>query len=298
MVAMYNKPVVLSLITLFDNIEKHWKSRSFMRLLGTLLVLFFLLSLVMIEMQRLGWLGSFFSFIPVNHFKSIEFAFTLLLFFEVVELVLSLEKSVSQSMHIQLEILSLILLRSAFKMVGDFPEVITIDAIKDDVIYIFTDAFGALLIFFGVLLIKRFEKSLSICRTEDGLNSFVAVKKLLALILLMLFVVLITMDVYFFFQDEHTFDFFHAFYTILIFSDVLVVFISLRYSDSYLVLFRNSGFALGTVIIRLALNTNPPYNALLGVLATVFILGLVYLYNKAYADEVKGLDLPRKFTSK
>ncbi len=292
---MYNNPAVLKLLSFFDAIETRWNSRSFMKMLGAVLVIFYLLSLMMIEMQRVGWLPPYFSFVPVNHFKSIEFAFTLLLFFEVIELVLSLEKSVSQSMHIQLEILSLILLRSAFKMVGDFPEIITIDAIKDQVLYMFTDAFGALLIFFGVLLIKRFEKSLSICRTEDGLKSFVSIKKLLALFLLLLFLLLIVLDAYYFIKDEHTFDFFHTFYTVLIFSDVLVVFISLRYSDSYLVLFRNSGFALGTVIIRLALNTDPPFNALLGVVATLFVLGLVYFYNKAYADEVKGVNLPQKF---
>ncbi|RLD90723.1 MAG: hypothetical protein DRJ09_03295 [Bacteroidetes bacterium] len=60
--------------------------------------------LSVVSIKKIFCKGKFYS----NHFKSIELAFTLLLFFEVVELVLSLEKSVSQSMHIQLEILSLI----------------------------------------------------------------------------------------------------------------------------------------------------------------------------------------------
>ncbi len=292
---MYNKKFFQDATRVFDVVQSKWNSRSFMKTLGTVLVIFYMLSLVLIALQRYGLLGSFFWFIPVNYFRSIEFAFTLLLFFEVVELVLSLEKSVSQSMHIQLEILSLILLRSAFKVVGDFPEVITMDAIKEDVMYMFTDAFGALLIFIGILIIKRFEKSLSICRTEDGLQSFVTLKKILALLLLLIFMVMALLDVVFFFKQAHTFNFFHLFYTILIFSDVLVVFVSLRYSDSYLVLFRNSGFALGTVIIRLALNADLPFNALLGVVATIFVMGLVYFYNKAYSDEVKNVKLPRKF---
>ncbi len=295
---MYNHTVVRKTIWVFDSIQSRWSSRKFMKMLGTVLVVFYLVSLLMIELQRMGVLGLLFGFIPSNHFKSIELAFTLLLFFEVIELVLSLEKSVSQSMHIQLEILSLILLRSAFKVVGNFPEVITMDAIKEGVIYLFSDAFGALLIFLGVLIIKRFEKSLSICRTEDGLQSFVAIKKILALLLLIIFMVMIVLDVVYFFTGTRTFDFFHSFYTILIFSDVLVVFISLRYSDSYLVLFRNSGFALGTVIIRLALNAAPPFNAVLGVVATIFVLGLVFFYNKAYSEETKNVRLPRKFPDK
>lgn len=292
---MYNSRLIKSTVRFFDTISEKWNSRSFMKLLGSILVIFYLLALVMIELQRQGMLSSFLGFIPSNHFKSIELAFTLLLLFEVVELVLSLEKSVSQSMHIQLEILSLILLRSAFKVVGDFPEVITISAIKEDVLYMFADAFGALLIFIGVLLIKRFEKSLSICRTEDGLQSFVTIKKLLALLLLLIFAVFIVFDIYYFITDkEPVFDFFHAFYTVLIFSDVLVVFISLRYSDSYLVLFRNSGFALGTVLIRLALNASSPFSMLLGLAATLFVLGLVYFYNKAYADEIKDKNFAKK----
>jgi len=294
---MYKMTLVVKTEKLFDLIQYKWNSRSFMKSLGTILVVFYLISLLLIAFQRYGMLGGFFTFVPSNYFRSIEFAFTLLLFFEVVALVLSLEKSVSQSMHIQLEILSLILLRSAFKVVGDFPEVITMNAIKEDVVYMFTDAFGALAIFFGVLIIKRFEKSLSICRTEDGLQSFVAIKKILALLLLLIFLVMIVLDAVYFFNGIDLFDFFHSFYTVLIFSDVLVVFISLRYSDSYLVLFRNSGFALGTVIIRLALNAAPPFNAALGMVATFFVLGLVYFYNKAYADEVKNLKLPEKFNN-
>ena len=293
---MHKNVTIVKTLRLFDFIQNKWRSRSFMKLLGTILVVFYLFSLLLIAFQKNGLLGGFFQFVPRNYFKSIEFAFTLLLFFEVIELVLSLEKSVSQSMHIQLEILSLILLRSAFKVVGDFPEVITMDAIKEDVIFMFSDAFGALLIFLGVLIIKRFEKNLSICRTEDGLQSFVSIKKILALVLLVSFLVMIVLDAVYFFNGTRTFNFFHSFYTILIFSDVLVVFISLRYSDSYLVLFRNSGFALGTVIIRLALNGAPPFNAILGVVATIFVLGLVYFYNKAYADDVKGLNLPKKFS--
>jgi len=39
-------------------------------------------------------------------------------------------------------------------------------------------------------------------------------------------------------------DFSSVFYTVLVFSDVLLVLVSLRYSSGYPVLFRNSGFAV------------------------------------------------------
>ncbi len=283
-----NSKVVNNLVYAYDIIKHKWESPSFMKTLGTSTVLFYLASLLLIELKRIGLLGDYFSFIPTNHFKSIQLAFTLLLFFEVISMVFSLEKSVSKSMHIQLEILSLILLRSGFKLLGEFPDVITWQTLQTSVFNVFTDAFGALMIFVGVLYIKKFEKNLSICRSTDMLKNFIKIKKLLAISLLTIFATLIIIDTINFIREKETFNLFHAIYTTLIFSDVLLVFISLRYSESYLVLFRNSGFALGTVIIRITLSTKPPYNAIMGVIATAFVLALVYFYNKAYSEEVKS----------
>jgi len=60
---------------------------------------------------------------------------------------------------------------------------------------------------------------------------------------------------------------------------VLVVLVSLRYSSTYHVVFRNSGFAIATVLIRLALIAPAPINALLGVSSALFALGLTVAYN-------------------
>ncbi|HXG82627.1 MAG TPA: hypothetical protein VNI84_01245 [Pyrinomonadaceae bacterium] len=76
-----------------------------------------------------------------------------------------------------------------------------------------------------------------------------------------------------------TYPFFEVFYTVLIFSDILLVLISLRYNSTYNVVFRNSGFAVATVLIRLALTAPPFYNVGLGVAAAILSLGLAYIYN-------------------
>jgi hypothetical protein len=74
-------------------------------------------------------------------------------------------------------------------------------------------------------------------------------------------------------------SFFEVSYTVLIFNDVLIVLISLRYSLTFNVVFRNSGFAVATVLIRLALAAPPYLNALLGLGAAFFALGLTFAYN-------------------
>ncbi|MBV5326887.1 MAG: hypothetical protein JZU65_04505, partial [Chlorobium sp.] len=85
---------------------------------------------------------------------------------------------------------------------------------------------------------------------------------------------------YFYLTNQQTFDFFAIFYTILVFSDVLLVLVSLRYSSNYQIVFRNSGFAVATVVVRLALTAPPYYNVLLGVGAMVFAIGITVAYNR------------------
>ncbi len=81
--------------------------------------------------------------------------------------------------------------------------------------------------------------------------------------------------------QEHSF--FEIFYTILIFADVLIVLISLRYSVAYPVVFRYFGFAVATVLIRLALTAPRVVDAGLGVIATVFAIALTWVYNRTSA---------------
>jgi hypothetical protein len=74
------------------------------------------------------------------------------------------------------------------------------------------------------------------------------------------------------------FTVFEEFYTMLVFSDILIVLISLRYSSNYIIAFRNSGFAVSTVLIRLALIAPVTMTAVLGVIAMLFNLGVLLAY--------------------
>lgn len=84
------------------------------------------------------------------------------------------------------------------------------------------------------------------------------------------------------------YDFFSIFYTVLIFGDILLVLVALRYSSNYYVVFRNSGFALTTVVIRLALTAPPYINVALGVGAALFAIGLTAAYNTFTTENTKG----------
>ena len=84
-------------------------------------------------------------------------------------------------------------------------------------------------------------------------------------------------------------DYFEIFYTLLIFADVLVVLISMRYSIAYPIVFRYFGFAVATVLIRLALTAPRFIDAALGITAAIFAVGLTWVYNKAARTHLDGV---------
>ena len=54
-------------------------------------------------------------------------------------------------------------------------------------------------------------------------------------------------------------------FTVMIFTDVLIVILSLAVSDRYELVFRNGAFVISTILIRFSLTASWPYGALLAV---------------------------------
>ena len=214
--------------------EQRFSSDATARYGAVTLVVVFLGTLLLIEARRQGWLPeSWNEFVTTSHFHGISVAFTVLLIFEVIELVFSLPRSVTAAAGKQFEIMSLILIRQSFKELGDLSEPITWDAgASAAVMKIFSDATGALLIFGLLGLFYRIQRR----RGEGDLSAgetgtFVGVKKLIALMLLGILVAIGLYVVWDSFAGGgglpaclKTFysTFFISFYTILIFADVLI----------------------------------------------------------------------------
>ena len=265
----------------FHKLENHWEGQRGQKLLGNGLVLSFLLALITIELNRLGFLPQTISQrLSTNHLVAIEFAFTLLLVFEVISLIFSLSKSVANSVGKQFEILSLILLRDTFKELSHLAEPIEWEAASHTLTAIIPAAIGALLIFVILGFYYRSQQHKPITEDQADKISFIAAKKVIALALLFSFIVIGIFNVWNSWQKIPTVSVFESFYTILIFSDVLIVLLSLRYSAGYHVAFRNSGFAVSTVFIRLALLAPIFIGALLGAGTALFALGVTVAYNK------------------
>jgi hypothetical protein len=269
---------------IFDPLHHIWEHEKMHRKISFALVIFFLTSLVSIELNRQNLLpGKLSSFVPLNHFYAVQAAFTVVLVLEVISLIFTIPCSFSRSVGKQFEILSLILMRNAFKELTGFSEPVSFEGNSQAILNILSDGFGALLIFvlLGFYYVVQAHAHDDKMKPVD-LYSFVAAKKGVALILLLTFTFMgIQSALAAITGVDHT-DFLHSFYTILILTDILVVLFSQCYQPSFYAVFRNSGYALSTLIIRLALAAPPFYNVLLGLAAALFAIFLTITSQKLF----------------
>lgn len=277
---------MVRLESVFDFLEGRWESFSTQRRVASLLVVVFVLGLILVEVRNRGWVPAGANYrLPSNHFEAILLPFTLLLLAEVVSLVFALARSVSAAVAKQLEIMSLILIRQSFKELTYLPEPIVWDATSAEitrrVLYILSDSLGALAIFALLVVYVRLQRHQPISADADEQRSFVLAKKAIALLLLGSLLIMGGNGAWAAATGAETYDFFEAFYTLLIFADILMVLISLRYSIAYPVVFRYFGFAVATVLVRLALTAPRVVDAGLGIAATLFAIALTWVYNLA-----------------
>lgn len=268
----------------FEPMVRFWENPRTQRTISGSLVIIFLAALAGIELKRLGlapaWLAAH---TPDHHFHAVSVAFTLVLIMEVIGFIMILPCSFSKAMGKQFEILSLILLRNSFKELVNLPEPLSVAFTADwtPIWHIASDGLGALFIFGLLGVYSRLgEGGKSLVRSQKARYAFIASKKLVALVLLVIFTGLGALALWEGAHGRHTIDFFDTFYTILVFADILLVLLAQRFIPGYLAIFRNSGYALATLFIRLALAAPPYYNTLLGVGAACYAVALTWTFNK------------------
>ena len=273
----------------FDALEARWEGTRSQRALGTVLTAAFLAGVFVIELNQRGWLPERLSeALPTNHFGAVGFVFTLLLAVEIVGLVFALARSVAESLGKQFEVFALILLRKAFLEYARFGEPVSWPDVAKSLPHVLADLGGALLVFVLLGAYYRVQRHRAITSHAPDRHSFVRAKKAVSLLLLAVFAAMGLDAVHHALVGEEAGAFFASFYTVLVLSDILLVLVSMRYSGRFCVVFRNSGFAAATTIVRLALSAPPVVNALLGVGALAFAVVLSLAYNAFDPREAGG----------
>lgn len=273
---------------IFDPLHHLWEHEKMHKKISIGLVAFFLLSIIAIELNRRNLLPSpAAQAVPTNHFFAVQWAFTAVLILEVISLIFTIPCSFSRSVGKQFEILSLILLRNAFKELSYFPEPITFVGNEQAILRILSDGFGALLIFalLGYYYLVQTRTASDDKMRPADLYGFVAAKKGISLVLLGIFMFMGVRSAMESAAGVSNSDFFHQFYTLLILTDILVVLISQCFQPSFYAIFRNSGFALSTLIIRIALAAPPFFNVLLGLAAALLAILLTLVSRNLFVKK-------------
>ena len=269
-------------ILFYDKCEQRWHSIQASKLTSNLVVLFFFIGIGVTLLSHFNIIN-----FQVGKFFAIELAFSILLISEILGLVFVLTHSMADSVGKQFEIISLILLRDAFKEMGHLPlEVAWNTNTLMELLPLLTDALGAVFIFLIIGLFYKAQRHVRITNSPQEQVRFIMLKKSVANVLLILFITICIYDLVNFFLTNHYQNDFNLYYTILIFTDILILIISLRYSNLYIHLFRYSSFALATVIIRLSLSAPKYYNVILSVSAGLFVLMVTNIYNMLNKNEI------------
>ncbi len=267
--------ILAAWITVYDNFETRWIKFQKSRIISNTVIIFFFLGIVVSLASHYNMIS-----FKVGKFFAIELAFSVLLLSEIFDLVFILTHSVADSVGKQFEIVSLILLRNSFKELGHLPDSINWDLqALIDLLPLIADAFGAVIIFLITVLFYRSQRHVQITSNDVEKNKFFIQKKLIASLLLIIFLSLTVFMFIEFLLKGHIINIFNSYYTALIFSDILILIISLRYSNLYIHLFRYSSFALATVIIRISLSAPKYFNVLLSIAAGLFVLLVSNIYN-------------------
>ena len=230
-----------------------------------------------------------------NYLSAIYTPFSFILFYEVLMLIAALPQSTTSSIAKQFEIVSLIFIRRFFKDIAELAGLGQLVELSRSAIPVFLDVSTGLLMFLLVTVFRHVaqRKPPSPARPESPqLKKFIERKKGLALGLTIWLLMLAAANLYAFVKEAYgviylggqaRLDINTFFYTdvfeVMIFTDVLIVILSLVVSDSYEMVFRNGAFVIATILIRLSLTAQRAYGAILALAAMLFGICTLLIYN-------------------
>jgi hypothetical protein len=258
----------------------------------------FVIHLLLVFVSKHIFLNSLLlSQIPTSYLKAIYTPFSIILFYEVLTLVVILPKSIVVFIGKQFEIITLIVIRSFFHDIADYdldkPDIYTLSFLKE----ISLDLIGALLLFFLTAIFYQLFAKTKKTKSIPSIKRmrFIHIKKTAAVILSLLLLILSVVS--FANWSIHLYHvstegalphdpngiFYKDFFGIMIFVDVFLLILSFIYSNSYDLIFRNGGFVISTILVRIALTAQKPYNiyfALTAVLFGVLLMALFVFFNQ------------------
>jgi len=270
----------------------------------------FLLHLLLIFLHDLQWVdfGQSADELFISPITAIYTPFSFILVFEVYMLVYHLPDSFTISIGKQYEIISLIVVRRIFKDISklDISESWGISYRNQ---LLAADMLCILVLFGLIFWFYKLRQQRPRLKQPSKIDEFVVKKKgisgILAPTLFMLAIYsfgtwVLDLQQFNIGQLEELPDinkvFYNEFFTLMILFDVLILMISLQYTDNYSQLIRNAGFVISTVLIRLSFTAEGFFNPVLITIGVLFGTLMLALYNKMGRLEAERANEARELT--
>lgn len=235
--------------------------------------------------------------VGTNYLSALYTPFSVVLFYEVLLLILSIPESTTSSIGKQYEILSLIVIRNVFKDIAEFESVDDLSHQIEEFAAVLLDLGGGLAMFLLVAVFYHVNKKRPRRLDEppdhrERIRVFIVRKKLIALALAGLLFglaavnlgrwIIEVVDVAYF-GAVPTIDvrtiFYLDLFTVMIFADALILILSLLLATHYELVFRNAAFVGSTILLRFSLAVDKPYDVELGILSVAFGVLVLLIYN-------------------
>ncbi|MEC8594787.1 MAG: hypothetical protein VXY74_08275 [SAR324 cluster bacterium] len=235
--------------------------------------------------------------ISKNYLSAIYTPFSILLYYEVYLLILAIPNSITKAIGKQFEIISLIIIRDVFKDLSHLGEN-SFDMAHPEVLYpVLIDMIGALIMFLLVGVFYHLNRNKIGLPELKSLEKFVKFKKVISLLLTLIFLALSVFHFSAWINNLITHDystgqqvaetgFYQQLFTVIIFADIFILIISFMYSDSYELTFRNAGYVISTLLIRFGFAVEKPFDLMFFITAIAFgvLLLLIYRYFVKYTQ--------------
>ena len=272
------KFLVAAVQSIYPRLYDFWESKRTAHFLSVALVVTFASTVVIALINASGLVALPGLLGHVRLLSAVEVTFTLLLFFEMTSLVFVIPASIANAIGKQIEILSLVLLRSSFKEFSHYNFQLPMQSQLESVLKMVSDGAGALLVFLLLSVYYGVQRHRAVT-TEADREAFVRLKQFVALLVLVALVVTAVYDGYEVLLIGHWVHSVDRFFQLLIFADVLLLLVAFRYTLHYPDIFRYSAFVLVTVFIRFSLLAPVYYNAMMSLFSVVFAIAVVYFHN-------------------
>jgi hypothetical protein len=270
---------------LTTKLESGWEGQGFRRARSISLVVVLIGGAGLIEVARWIWpidRTDRPEWLPVVHLAAITWAINLLLIYELVDMSFAISKSVSTSVARHLQIYALVLLRDAFLKLESFPEPIDV-AFEDmrNIGIMVADAAGGVILFVAAGLFTRLQRHTPITLDSAGGERFRDIKRAIVFMLLIVLASLCVLRPLGPITAVSSLPILETFFTVLVFVDILLAFVSLAFTTNPAIVFRNFGFAFSAILLRLALSSPEFIRPAMGVAGAIFAIAMTLAYNLA-----------------